>query len=141
MKRLSEGFYPSLIFAVFIMVIMGIPGNFFPTVVGFWEWLTPDKTVHLILFGLFSYITLWGYRNVLSRSNRNDTRKIFITTFAFTTSYGALTEIFQKHLFIGRHGCVYDFIADAVGCCLGIILFIFCHKKKIKKIENTRINI
>lgn len=141
MKRLSEGFYPSLIFAIFIMLIMGLPGDYFPAVVSFWDWLTPDKIVHLAIFGIFSFITLWGYRNTLLQTSKTHTRKIFITTIIFTISYGALTEILQKYLFIRRYGCIYDFIADTIGCLLGIFLFTFYHKKKLKKIKNTRSNI
>lgn len=141
MKRLSEGFYPSLISAAFIMLMMGLPGNFFPTVVTLWDWLTPDKIVHLLVFGAFSYITLWGYRNSLIHADRNRVRRIFITTLLFTMSYGALTEILQKHLFVRRYGCLYDFIADSLGCLIGIVIFNFYYKKKLKKIRNTRINI
>ena len=44
------------------MVIMGLPGNCFPTVVSFWDWLGPDKIVHLFVFGILSFSMLWGYR-------------------------------------------------------------------------------
>ena len=118
-----------------------MPGNVFPTVVSFWEWISLDKIVHLIIFGLFSFVTLWGYRNILLHTDRNKAYKILITTSIFTISYGALTEILQKHLFVRRYGCIYDFIADVIGCLIGIIIFIFYYKKKIKKIRNSGSNI
>ena len=141
MKRLSEGFYPSLIFSIFIMLIMGTPGNYFPAVVTFWDWLGPDKIVHLVIFCMFSFITLWGYRNTLLLANKNQVCKIFLITLIFTIAYGALTEILQKHLFIRRFGSIYDFFADTIGCFLGMIIFVFYYKKKLKKIKNPESNI
>lgn len=133
MKRLSEGFYPSLISAIFIMILMGAPGNCFPTVVTFWDWLSPDKIIHILIFGLFSFITLWGYRKPMLLKDRKQVRRFFITTIIIIISYGGLTEVLQKYLFIGRYGCLYDFFADIIGCSLGVLVFIFYLKKKLKK--------
>ena len=114
---------------------MGLPGNYFPTVVTFWDWIGPDKIIHLILFGALSFITLWGYRKKLLSENDSYKRNIFLLTFFLTISYGALTEILQKHIFINRFGSIYDFIADAIGCLLGIITFFFYFNFFIKKLR------
>lgn len=67
--------------------------------------------------------------------------KMSVITIIITISYGGLTELLQKHVFINRYGCIFDFIADAIGCILGTIAFFFIHKKKIKKIEKSDNNI
>ena len=115
------------------MVLMGLPGKCFPTVVNFWDWIGPDKIVHFILFGTFSFLTLWGYRNKLLSKNISYTRKAFLLSFILIISYGALTELLQKYIFINRYGCIFDFYADAIGCVLGIIIFYLYFKKKLKK--------
>ncbi|MBQ8221894.1 MAG: hypothetical protein IJZ87_00900 [Bacteroidales bacterium] len=84
MRRLSEKFYPGLISAAFIMLLMGLPGRCFPTVVNFWEWIGPDKIVHLLLFGLFSYLTLWGYRKQLLSVNGSSQIKALLFTLFLT---------------------------------------------------------
>lgn len=141
MKRLSEDFYPGLIIAIFIMVIMGLPGNYFPKVVSFWDWLGPDKVIHLIVFGMLSYSMLWGYRKKILSHDVQYIKKSFLLTLLLSVSYGALTELMQKYVFINRFGSIYDFIADAIGCVLGAIVFFLYFKKKVKKNKNTANNI
>ena len=141
MKRLTEDFYPGLIIAIFIMVIMGLPGNYFPKVVSFWDWLGPDKVIHLIVFGMLSYSMLWGYRKKILSHDVRYIKKSFLLTLLLSVSYGALTELMQKYVFINRFGSIYDFIADAMGCVLGAIVFFLYFKKKVKKNKNTANNI
>ena len=133
MKRLSEGIYPSLSWAFIIMVLMGMPGNVFPAVVDFWEWLGTDKLVHLFLFSVLSFLFLWGYRNNLLTSQESYKRKMFFLSLSIGLLYAALTELLQYYLFINRYGSFFDFVADAIGCILGLFVFVIYLKKKIKK--------
>jgi len=133
MRRLTEDFYPGLVTAIFIMVIMGMPGNYFPKVVSFWDWLGPDKIIHLIVFGILSFSMIWGYRKKLLHQSITALKKALLLTLLLSISYGAFTELLQKHVFINRYGSIYDFLADAIGCLLGVIAFFFYFKKKIKK--------
>ena len=133
MRRLSEGFYPCLISSIFIMVLMGLPGKYFPTVVNFWEWIGPDKIVHLILFGFLAFLTPWGFRKKILSEKDSYKRKVLIQSFLLTISYGALTEILQKYIFVNRYGSIYDFLANAIGCLLGTIVFFLFIKKNLKK--------
>lgn len=133
MKRLTKDFYPGLITAIIIMILMGTPGNCFPNVTSFWDWLGPDKIIHLIVFGALSFTMLWGYREKIIYQNTNIKKKPFLLTLLLSISYGGLTELLQKYIFINRYGSIYDFIADAIGCVLGVIIFIYCFKKKLKK--------
>ena len=55
--------------------------------------------------------------------------------------YGGLTELLQKYLFINRYGSIYDFIADTIGCLLGLIFFHFLVQKKLKKLKKSEDNI
>lgn len=132
MKRLSEGIYPGLLCALLIMVLMALPGECFPTVVTFWEWLGPDKIIHSLLFAALAFLSLWGFRKKI-HSEPHKRNMIFILTFFITIAYGGVTEILQKHLFVNRYGSILDFLADAIGCVLGLSIFILCFKKKLKK--------
>ena len=132
MKRLTEDFYPGLIVAIFIMVIIGMPGNYFPKVVSFWDWLGPDKIVHLLVFGMLSFSMLWGYRKKIIDATISR-KYAYLLTLLLSISYGGITEFLQKYVFINRYGSFYDFIADAIGCVLGVIVFFLCYKKKLKK--------
>jgi len=112
------------------MVIMGLPGKCFPIVVCFWDWLSPDKIVHCILFGMLSFAMLWGYRKKILSDKNTLLKKAFLLTLIISISYGGLTELLQKYVFINRFGSVFDFLADAIGCVLGIIVFYFIYRKK-----------
>ena len=140
-KRLSERFYPGLICAIFIMVLMGLPGKYFPTVVCFWDWLGPDKIAHLLLFATFSFLSLWGYRNILFNIDHPNRKRLFLIISLISILYGGLTELLQKYLFINRYCSLYDFLADTIGCLLGIITFHFLVQKKIKKLKKSEENI
>lgn len=130
MKRLTKDFYPGLITAIVIMILMGTPGNCFPNVTSFWDWLGPDKIMHFIVFGILSFSMIWGYREKIISQNSNTQKKSYLLTLLLSISYGALTEILQKYIFINRYGSIYDFIADAIGCVLGVIVFFYYFKKK-----------
>ncbi len=120
---------------------MGLPGKCFPTVVNFWEWIGLDKIIHLLLFALFSYLALWGYRKQLLSANSSSQTTALLFALFLTISYGALTELMQKYVFINRYGSYLDLLADSIGCVLGVITFYFYLKKKLKKIEKTENNI
>ena len=137
MKRLSEKFYPGLIYASIIMLLMGLPGRCFPTVVCFWDWLGPDKIVHILLFTALPLISLWGYRKLLLTTNYPHKKRIYLIVGLVSVSYGALTELMQKYIFINRYGCYFDFFADTIGCILGMLIFMFLVQKKIKKSEDN----
>jgi VanZ family protein len=116
------------------MLLMGLPGNVFPEIVTFWDWLSPDKVVHLIVFGTLSFLILLGFREELETE-----KKYKYVFFAITTTvlYGTLTELLQAYVFTGRSGNVYDAMADTIGAVLGWLLYkpLLNGLKKIKVIQ------
>lgn len=130
-QKLTQNYWPGTIWAIIILLLTGLPGSYFPRVVSFWEWLTPDKIVHIGIFAVFTFLILWGYRTQYYESNK---RLLFsATVLVIGVLFGALTEIFQATVFIGRHGSFYDFLADSIGSLIGILFFTgFCRKKTTK---------
>ena len=123
------------------MVLMGLPGKYFPTVVSFWDWLGPDKIIHIILFATFSFVSLWGYRKLFFNINYPNRKSLFITISLISILYGGLTELLQKYLFVNRYCSLYDFMADTIGCLIGIIVFHFLVQKNLKKLKKSEDNI
>ena len=65
-------------------------------------------------------------------------RYLFIAgAVGFSLAYGLLTEVLQAHVFIGRHGNAFDFMADSIGALLGWIAFMLYRGKKINNYANT----
>ena len=127
--------WPALIWVIIILFVTGTPGKYVPEVSSFWEWLSIDKIVHVAVFGILSFLILQGLLQQYLVSSR---RYLFVAAaVGFSLAYGLLTEVLQTHVFIGRHGNVYDFYADTLGAFSGWLLFGFVNKKKINAFSNT----
>ena len=130
--------WPAGLWALFILILTGTPGEYIPSVGTFWEWLKPDKVVHVFTFGVMSFLILHGLLKQYLKSRR---RYIYVTlAITISLAYGLLTEVLQTYVFIGRHGNVYDFIADALGALLGWIAFTVAYGKKIKNYAKSNTN-
>lgn len=124
-----KSYWPVLSWAVIVFVLSAIPGNSFPKVKTFWEWMGPDKIVHLVFYGVFSMLLLRGiykqYPPALSRFYPE------LVTFIIGTVFGILIEILQAYIFSGRDGNLFDAIANATGSLLGIVIFNLAMRKKV----------
>lgn len=118
---------PALVWAIVILVLSGIPGNYFPRIEGFWDWLGPDKLVHLLLYSAFVFLLMRGF--YLQYSFPFLRLNYIWISLAVGTVFGILTEVLQKFVFIGRSGNIYDFGADVAGCLLGWLLFAWLKRK------------
>lgn len=115
------------------MILCGLPGSYFPKIRTFWEWLGPDKIMHCVMFACFAFSVIIGYRKEYCENGRAYRVKLQLVTLLIAMSYGALTEVFQRYVFRGRCGSVYDFLADVIGCVLGIFIFKIIFRKKMIK--------
>lgn len=85
------------------------------------------------MFAAFSYSIIWGYRREYCERDRSYRNILQLVTFFLSIFYGALTEIIQYFL-PDREANFFDFLADVIGCVLGIFIFkIIFRKKMIKK--------
>jgi hypothetical protein len=108
---------PAILWALFILGLCVLPGTAIPELT-FLEWLKPDKLIHLFLFGVLAFLLIKGFTGQLtSPFLRLHAKVISIFLSAF---YGVVVEIIQEYCVSGRHGDVYDSIADAIGAFLGL---------------------
>ena len=115
------------------MILVGLPGSCFPTVKTFWEWLGPDKIVHLVMFGLQAFLIPFGYRSDYRQRDDAYRKRLLWLSLLVAAAYGGLTELLQKYVFTGRNGSLFDFYADVTGCILGVFIFKMSYRKKMKK--------
>lgn len=119
---------PAIIWALIVLFLTGFPGSYIPRVSGFWDWLSPDKIVHVLIFGTLCFLIFYGLREQYFKSKK---RYVYALAVLFITFlYGMATEILQRYVFIGRDGNLYDFLADAAGGILGFLAFILLFNKK-----------
>jgi len=122
--------WPALLWAAIVLLLTGLPGNVFPEIKSFWDWLGPDKVVHLFIFGVQSFLILWGFRDGFFAGR--DRKLLTWAAVVSSSFYGLLTEVLQRYVFVGRSGNVYDFLADTIGALLGWLLFLWIFRKKMK---------
>lgn len=122
-----KNFRPAMAWALIVLVLTGLPGNYFPEIPTFWNLLKPDKIVHLFIFGLLTVLVASGF----TRSFR--TLHLAAKSIAIGIAYGGITELLQGYVFIGRTASIYDFIANSVGCIAGFLLFKLFLIKYIKR--------
>ncbi|MAZ94239.1 MAG: hypothetical protein CMF58_07430 [Lentimicrobiaceae bacterium] len=127
----SRRFIPSIVWAIIILVLMGLPGNYFPRMVSFWDWLSYDKLIHLFIFGIQVMLLMYGIRiqNLPKEKKLSNAIIIFISV----TIFAGVTELLQSYVFIRRHGSIYDFLADVCGIIIGILIYYWLYLKKKKK--------
>jgi VanZ family protein len=122
--------WPSLLWALFILVLCGLPGSAIPELT-FLDWLKPDKIVHLVLFGVLSFLLIKGMTG-------NEFKSLWTSypkpvSIILSSIYGVVIEFLQEYFFVGRHGDVYDAIADSVGAFMGLWFYNYW----IKRIRKT----
>lgn len=124
---------PGFIWSVIILILSGVPGNYVPAVFSFLDWISPDKLVHIIMYSVLVFVFLRGLRK--QNSNRGISKKTIYLVLSISIVFGGITEVLQNIVFIRRDGNVYDFLADIVGCAIGLMVYLLYQRKKNGKIR------
>ena len=113
MNKTFLRFFPAVIWLIIIVVISGFPGDKVPEV-PIWQF---DKLVHSVVYLVLSVTLLIAFPKAK--------RKLIwlITIILFGIFYGGIMEILQHYIFINRSGNWYDFMANAVGTVIGLLVF------------------
>lgn len=127
---LVKKLWPSLLWALLIIALMGFPGDYFPEIHSFWDWLGPDKLVHLAVFGTLTFLVFFNLRSEYNNSKHQI--RFVLLILAINLAYGLLMEVLQATVFVGRDGNIYDIFANSVGVLLGWLVFRIVNSKKIK---------
>ena len=124
---------PGIIWAIIVLILSGMPGNYFPAVSNFLDWLSPDKVVHVGMYAVFVGLTLIG----LKKHYREEPLKKhhYYVILGIGIAFGGITEVLQDHVFIGRDGNFFDFYADIFGCLIGLIVYLVYQRKKTVKVR------
>tara|TARA_Y100001954_G_C15713373_1_gene554230 strand:+ start:572 stop:964 length:393 start_codon:yes stop_codon:yes gene_type:complete len=125
-------FIPGIFWGVIILVLSGMPGSYIPEVQSYLDWLEPDKLVHVLMYAAFVFLCLYGiYKNRAKSLLKHQ----YYVILGIGIAFGGLTEVLQKHLFIGRNGNIFDFYADILGCLIGLIIYLVYQRKKTVKVR------
>jgi VanZ family protein len=113
-----------IIYFICITILFFLPGSAFPKS-NWFSTINLDKWIHIALFLGMSFLCCWGFS--IAR------KKHFIWLLFFVLIYGLTVEIIQEKLIKNRSFDLLDWVADLIGCALGIITWHFTNKGYIKK--------
>jgi hypothetical protein len=119
-----------ILWGVFILILISIPGDLLPEVPPFLSLFEPDKLVHIFLFAIYVFLWIRGLNNqdIFIHVKRN---AVYIAILNGVILGGG-TEILQYFFIPGRICSAYDFLANVLGCFLGWWLFTLWEKRKRK---------
>jgi len=121
LMTLLKNFRPAIAWALLVLILTGLPGNYFPEIPTFWNLLKPDKIVHVFIFCVFTVLMLIGLTRHYGMTRSAIT--IAFQAIGAGIAYGGITELLQGYVFIGRTASIYDFIANCFGCFAGYLIF------------------
>ncbi len=112
--------WKSIVWAAFILVLCGIPGNQVNKV-KFIDIPHLDKFVHFFLY--FAFTLLLISENNKQKKFRKVTVDSILVAAAISLGYGALIETLQKVIFIDRGADIWDMIANTFGFLAAVISY------------------
>ena len=128
LEKLTRNSIPGILCGITIMILTVLPGSLFPRVkpaIGL------DKVAHIFMYAGFAFICIWGYRSQFISNGLIYRKKAILLTILISIAYGGMTELIQEYLVPTRTGDRFDFIADCIGTCLGVLFFyLFFRRKK-----------
>ncbi|MFH0867060.1 MAG: VanZ family protein [Bacteroidota bacterium] len=93
-----------------------------------WSLLTPDKIFHSVIFGILVLLLIIGFTKQHSFIYLYYHAKYIAVVFVMF--YGGFTELLQMLIFTERKADLMDFVANAIGCILGLAAFYFIYGSK-----------
>ncbi len=120
MRVIWQNHWKSIIWAVFILVLCGMPGDQVNKV-KFIDIPHFDKFVHFFLY--FTFTLLLISENNKQKHYRKVTVDAILIAATISLSYGALIEISQKFLFTNRGADIWDMIANTLGFLVAVISY------------------
>ncbi|HKK09377.1 MAG TPA: VanZ family protein [Bacteroidales bacterium] len=111
--------WPWMAWLGIILVLTAMPGEYVPKMPALQEILQFDKLAHILLFTGLVFLAL---RSFVTQYQTNSQRLLYVAIMIAAIAIGGITELMQQFV-LGRHGSLYDFGADALGCLIGMVLF------------------
>lgn len=120
MLEFLKNHWKSIIWAAFILILCGIPGNQINKV-KIIDIPHFDKIVHLSFY--FTFTLLLISENNPQKQNRKIAIKAIFIAAIISMIYGVLIEILQKTLFTNRGAEIWDVVANAFGFILAALSY------------------
>ncbi len=118
----------SLIWAIIILVLSGLPGNALPDPGVFW-FPNFDKLIHM---GLYFPLAFFLIAEFALTKNLALKKKAIPVTLVIVALYGGSIELAQEYLFVDRSAEWADVLSDLIGGSLAILFYYIVGNKLFK---------
>jgi hypothetical protein len=139
-----QPYAPAIAWGIFIFALSVWPGKDFPQL----DWgdlLSVDKLVHITFYGLLTALILRGYFRInnlkfkieegnfplINTSNKQQVVRFAVWIALSCTAYGWFLEWFQEHFCQDRMFDWFDGLANTIGACLALGVFLGQNKDKL----------
>lgn len=122
-----KAFWAAGVWAIIILILTGMPGQDLPNI-DIWDIDIEDKLAHVFVFAVLSGLMVYGAWKRGTHTRRR--LRLALSIVIISSLYGALTEVLQGAVFVGRYPSITDFLADAVGSIVGTVLVFFWLSKR-----------
>tara|TARA_R110001599_G_scaffold171357_2_gene362498 strand:- start:13212 stop:13580 length:369 start_codon:yes stop_codon:yes gene_type:complete len=116
MRSFIKQYWASVSWAIILAVLMLLPQDSFPES----KLLSYDKIAHLGVFGILSFLVLWGKRNNKDKARLEN--KYLLNSLTICVVYGLVLESLQS-VVPGRMTDIYDLLANTIGAIAGVVVF------------------
>lgn len=123
----------NILWVLWSLVVLGlyaVPGQDLEAM-SFWQALSLDKLAHLVVFAILTLAMAVGFRKQQKFQGLNE--RAFLYAILLGVIYGGVLELIQGATFEDRHTDVYDFVANAFGAILGIVIFRIIYGRKLSQ--------
>ncbi len=118
----------AIVWGLLILLLSALPGQEFPDM-SFWSLLSFDKVVHAFFYAVLVELMIVGF--IKQYTFRRLRFSAVTVSMVFGIFYGGVIEFLQATVFTGRQGDVMDWIADTIGCLIGMLVFYAIYGRNI----------
>jgi VanZ family protein len=112
---------PGVIWAILILILSSISAGSL-RLPSFWDLFSLDKASHAAFYAILVFLLCGGFQK------QTEIKFALLhaagTAIVFGIIYGGLIELYQAYVLTDRKGDWFDFIANVIGCYVGMVIFL-----------------
>ena len=120
-----KSYRPALGWALVILVLTLLPPQALPKVPK-WDLISVSSLAHVTVFLVWAFLLLYGFFR--TEANFSSRAKGTWLALLLAVSYGALIEVLQGIMRLGRQPDIVDIGYNTIGAVMGILLFYFVRR-------------
>ena len=123
LKKISNSFVPTLIWALIIVVGSLLSSSKVPSIA------VSDKGIHFFFYAIFAFLLYFPVYRTKRIAFSFLGSAVIIVLIGFT--FGALIELVQDRYIVGRFGEWLDLVANSLGLLVGALVGIIFKRKAV----------